>query len=102
MGGGFYGAYIDSHYFLGTFEDVPIYFPALYDGKNYDVAFFVSLRYIILGFYTKAEFELFPNKKQPVNIDVQYYWGQYHSGLWSLGVSVPFKLDAVDSDIGKE
>jgi hypothetical protein len=24
---------------------------------------------------------------------LQYYWGDYHSGLWSLGVNVPFTLN---------
>ena len=95
IGGGFYGAYVDSHYFLGTYEDVSIYFPAFYylPTKQYDVAFFVSLRYINFGLYTKAEFEIFQNKKQPMNIELQYYWGDYHSGLWSLGVNVPFTLN---------
>jgi hypothetical protein len=93
LGGGFYAAYVDSHYFIGTYEDESVIYSFYNQPLYFDVAFFVSLRYINFGFYTKAEFEIFQNKKQPMNIELQYYWGDYHSGLWSLGVNVPFSLN---------
>jgi len=102
IGGGLYGSYVDTYYFIGTYGNTSISFPYFANSELFDLVYPVSLRYINLGFYTGFSYKFLPEKKYPLILNFQYYYGRYHSGFWSLGVSVPLKFNAVDSKVVKE
>ncbi len=91
LGGGLYTSYVSTFYYIGTFEDVTIDMWGV-KGDGYDIAFFVSLRYINIGVLANMEFELFKINKQPVYMELSYYYGNNQTGLISLGIAVPFEL----------
>jgi hypothetical protein len=90
---GLYGSYVSSIYMLGIYEDCETEFYLsdyyIYGGKgNFDIAFPVYLRYINVGFTTGLTLTPFPDMKNPIGINLQYYYGRYQSGSFNAGVSL--------------